>query len=113
MYGLNRVGLNVGRTNDVRNVKIVDTSLFLAVAVVLRVMSVVDVLDVSVEPVVLVGGVRHLPDAAVRFDQAVLAVHDVAVPVLRLMVVVARVRVLDAVFVRVVRRRLRRKRRSH
>lgn len=82
------------------------TTLFLVVSVVLRVVRVVLVVHVSVETVVLVGRVRHLPDAAVRFDQAVLAVHHVPFAVLRLVFMVAGVRVLNAVFVRVMGRRL-------
>lgn len=80
--------------------------LLFVVSVVLRMVRVVLVVHVGVEAVVLVGRVGHLPDAAVRFDQTVLAVHDVAFPVLGVVFMVAGVRVLDAVFVRVMGRRL-------
>ena len=77
-------------------------------AVVMGVMGVyVLVVDVRVEPVVLVGRVGHLPDATVRLVEAVPAVHHVPVPFFPLFLVVFGVRVFDAVFERVLRRRLR------
>jgi len=69
-------------------------------------VGVMHVLDVSVEPVVFVRRVRHLSQTTVRLRHAVLAVDHVAVPVLRLVFVVAGVRVFHAVFVLVMRRGL-------
>lgn len=77
-------------------------------AVMLRVMGVrVFVVNQCVEPVVLVRRVRHFPDAAVRLYDRVTAVHHVPVAFLPLALVVLGVRVLDAVFVRVLGRSLR------
>lgn len=69
-----------------------------------RVMCVVFVVDVRVETVFLVGRVRHLPDATVWLDQTVSTVHHVTMPFLPLVFVVFRVRVFDAVLVRVLGR---------
>lgn len=79
------------------------SSFLFVVSVMLRVVGVVDVVDVRVEAVVLVCRIRHLPDSTVGLDHAVLAVHDIALAVLRLMLVVASVRVFYSVLVRVVR----------
>lgn len=72
----------------------------------LRMVGMVNVMDVRVETVVLVGRISHLPDATVRLDEAVLPVDHVSVAVLRLVFLVAGVRIFDAVLVRVMGRRL-------
>lgn len=77
--------------------------LVMVVSVVLRVMRVVLVVHVRVEPVLLVGRVRHLPDASVRLHHAVASVHHITVAFFPLVFVVLGVRVLDAVLVRVLR----------
>lgn len=77
------------------------TRVMFVVVMDMRVMSVVLVVHVCVEPVVLVGRVRYLADTTVRLDQAIAAVHYVPVPFLPLVFVVLCVRVFDAVFERV------------
>lgn len=76
----------------------------------LRVMSVVLVVYVCVEPVVLVGRVRYLSDTTVRLDQAIATVHYVPVPFLPLVFVVLCVRIFDTVFERVLGRSLQKRR---
>lgn len=76
----------------------------------LGVMSVVFVVDVRVEPVVLVSRIRHFSDTTVGLDQAIAAVHYVPVPFLPLVFVVLRVWVFDAVLERVLGRRLQKRR---
>lgn len=82
-------------------------SFLFVVSVMLWVVGMVHVVDVRVEPVVLVCRVSHLTDSTVRFHQAVLSVHYVTLAVLRLVFVVTSVRVFDAVLVRVMGWRLR------
>lgn len=77
------------------------TRVMFVVVMDLRVMSVVLVVHVCVEPVVLVGRVRYLTDTTVRLDQTIAAVHYVPVPFFPLVFVVLCVRVFDAVFERV------------
>lgn len=67
------------------------------------------VMDERVETVVIVRCVRHLPEASVRLEQAVTAVHHVPVPFLPLVLFVLGVRVLDAVLERVLWRCLRKR----
>lgn len=81
-------------------------SLVIVVSVMLRVMGVMGMMYVRVEAVVLVSRVRHLSDTAVRFDQAVLAVDDVAFSVFRLVFAIACVWVFHPVLVRVMGWRL-------
>lgn len=72
-----------------------------------RMVRVIDaVVDERVETVVLVRGVRHFPEPAVRLDQTVSTVHRVPVPFLPMILFVLGVRVLDAVLERVLGRRL-------
>jgi len=65
----------------------------------LGMVGVVLVVNVRVESVVLVGRVSHLADSTVRLHHAVLAEHYVTLTVLRLVFVVAGVRVFDAVLI--------------
>lgn len=53
--------------------------------------------DDGVEAAVVVGLVVHGPGAAVRLHQAVLPLHDISVPLLRLLLDVPGVRVFHAV----------------
>jgi hypothetical protein len=69
------------------------------VSVVLRVVGVVDMVDVRVESVMLVCCVSHLADSTVWFHHAVFTVHHVTFAVLRLVFVVAGMRVFDTVLV--------------
>lgn len=66
-------------------------------AVHLRMVGVSDLLDDRVETVVLVGRVLDNTSGSVRFLQRVSALDDIAVAALPLLLVVAGVRVLDAI----------------
>lgn len=71
-----------------------------------RVMSGSGLVHDRVETVVVVRGVGHLAGGAVRLDQAVFALDDVAVSLFPLVLYVTGVVVLDAVVERVLGRRL-------
>lgn len=71
-----------------------------------RVMRGTGLVDDSVEPVVVVSGVRHLARGAIRFHKTVLALDHVTVSLFPLVLHVAGVVVLYAVVERVLGRRL-------
>lgn len=71
-----------------------------------RVVGGAGLVDDRVEAVVVVGGVGDFAGGAVRFDEAVLALDDVTVPLFPLVLDVAGVVVLHAVVERVLGRRL-------
>lgn len=71
-----------------------------------RVVSGAGLVHDRVEPVVVVSGVGHLTGGAVGFDQTVLALDDISVPLLPLVLDVTGVVILDAVVERILGRRL-------
>ena len=67
---------------------------------------VADLLDFSVESIVVVSGVVDFPDGAVSFFQCIVPLDNVTFPSLVLALRVTSVAVMDAVFKSVVRRSL-------